>query len=103
MLTVAVSPGPIGGHNWQPMAFNPRTGLVYIPAQDPFFAFARFYDRYAALVYPIILRIVRDGLEHHPEVVKMLVERVWRDLRLNRIGAGTDEIMLDVIGRSYGI
>jgi alkylation response protein AidB-like acyl-CoA dehydrogenase len=31
------------------------------------------------------------------------VERVWRDLRLNRIGAGTDEIMLDVIGRSYGI
>src|SRR5215203_2338036 len=31
------------------------------------------------------------------------VERVWRDMRLNRIGAGTDEIMLDVIGRSYGI
>ena len=30
-------------------------------------------------------------------------ERVWRDLRLNRIGAGTDEIMLDVIGRSYGL
>ncbi|MEA2391643.1 MAG: hypothetical protein QOK31_1752 [Solirubrobacteraceae bacterium] len=31
------------------------------------------------------------------------VERVWRDMRLNRIGAGTDEVMLDVIGRSYGI
>ncbi len=31
------------------------------------------------------------------------IERVWRDLRLNRIGAGTDEIMLDVIGRSYGV
>ncbi|MDQ6607292.1 MAG: acyl-CoA dehydrogenase family protein, partial [Actinomycetota bacterium] len=29
------------------------------------------------------------------------IERSWRDLRLNRIGAGTDEIMLDVIGRSY--
>ena len=27
----------------------------------------------------------------------------WRDMRLNRIGAGTDEIMLDVIGRSYGL
>ena len=32
----------------------------------------------------------------------------WRDpksgeRRLNRIGAGTDEIMLDVIGRSYGL
>jgi alkylation response protein AidB-like acyl-CoA dehydrogenase len=31
------------------------------------------------------------------------VERVWRDMRLNRIGAGTDEIMLEVIGRSYGL
>lgn len=31
------------------------------------------------------------------------VERAWRDLRLNRIGAGTDEVMLDVIGRSYGL
>jgi alkylation response protein AidB-like acyl-CoA dehydrogenase len=31
------------------------------------------------------------------------VERVWRDMRVNRIGAGTDEIMLDVIGRSYGL
>jgi len=31
------------------------------------------------------------------------IERIWRDLRLNRIGAGTDEIMLDVIGRSYGL
>jgi alcohol dehydrogenase (cytochrome c)/quinohemoprotein ethanol dehydrogenase len=27
-------PGPNGAHNWQPMAFNPKTGLVYIPAQD---------------------------------------------------------------------
>jgi alkylation response protein AidB-like acyl-CoA dehydrogenase len=31
------------------------------------------------------------------------IERAWRDLRVNRIGAGTDEIMLDVIGRSYGL
>ncbi|HXG95382.1 MAG TPA: PQQ-dependent dehydrogenase, methanol/ethanol family [Blastocatellia bacterium] len=38
-LTI-VKPGPFGGHNWQPMSFNPQTGLVYIPAQDPFFAYA---------------------------------------------------------------
>jgi PQQ-dependent dehydrogenase (methanol/ethanol family) len=27
-----VMPGGMGGHNWHPMAFNPDTGLVYIPA-----------------------------------------------------------------------
>jgi quinohemoprotein ethanol dehydrogenase len=27
-------PSPYGGHNWQPMAFSPKSGLVYIPAQD---------------------------------------------------------------------
>ena len=28
------SPSGLGAHNWQPMSFNPKTGLVYIPAQD---------------------------------------------------------------------
>ncbi|MBR0693175.1 PQQ-dependent dehydrogenase, methanol/ethanol family [Bradyrhizobium lablabi] len=27
-------PGPYGAHNWQPMSFNPQTGLVYLPAQS---------------------------------------------------------------------
>jgi alkylation response protein AidB-like acyl-CoA dehydrogenase len=30
------------------------------------------------------------------------IERVLRDIRRHRIGAGADEILLDVIGRSYG-
>ncbi len=32
-LTV-VFPAATGAHNWQPQAFNPQTGLVYIPAMD---------------------------------------------------------------------
>jgi glucose dehydrogenase len=28
-----VQPSPHGGHNWQPMAFNPQTKLTYIPVQ----------------------------------------------------------------------
>ena len=31
------------------------------------------------------------------------IERRWRDARLSRIGAGSDEIMLDVIGKAYGL
>jgi|SRR5579883_760161 len=27
-------PGPLGGHNWQPMSYHPGTRLVYIPAQE---------------------------------------------------------------------
>src|SRR5215510_8633120 len=30
---VNVMPGPGGGHVWPPWAFNPNTGLVYIPSQ----------------------------------------------------------------------
>lgn len=35
-----VRPSAFGAHNWHPMSFSPRTGLVYLPAQDLFFGFA---------------------------------------------------------------
>ena len=31
------------------------------------------------------------------------IERLWRDIRLCRIGGGTDEIMLEVVGKSFGL
>ncbi len=37
-------PGPLGAHNWHPMSFSPRTGLVYIPANEIPFAFADQLD-----------------------------------------------------------
>jgi quinohemoprotein ethanol dehydrogenase len=42
------SPGPLGGHSWNPMAFSPKTGLVYIPANEagfPYFAEKVFQHR----------------------------------------------------------
>ncbi len=36
-----IRPGPLGGHNWQAMSYSPRTGLVYIPAQDN----GRYYEQ----------------------------------------------------------
>ncbi len=34
-----VVPGPGGAHSWQPMSFNPNTGLVYFPVMEAGFAF----------------------------------------------------------------
>jgi quinohemoprotein ethanol dehydrogenase len=34
MNPVLVSPDPSGAHSWHPMAFSPRTGLVYLPVRD---------------------------------------------------------------------
>ncbi len=34
-----VSPGPGGAHNWQPMAYSPAQGLVYIPIQEAAFPY----------------------------------------------------------------
>lgn len=33
-LNAQIFPSPFGGHNWQPMSYNPITNLVYIPARD---------------------------------------------------------------------
>ncbi len=36
-----IRPSPYGGHNWHPMTYSPKTGLVYIPALDIPFKFAQ--------------------------------------------------------------
>jgi quinohemoprotein ethanol dehydrogenase len=32
-------PSALGAHNWHPMSFSPKTGLVYLPAQEVPFAY----------------------------------------------------------------
>lgn len=38
---VLITPGPGGGHNWFPMAFNPGTGLAYFPAFEQWLVYAK--------------------------------------------------------------
>jgi quinohemoprotein ethanol dehydrogenase len=38
---VMVSPGAGGAHNWNPMAFSPLTGLVYVPVTETYMAYAQ--------------------------------------------------------------
>ncbi|NNE41295.1 MAG: PQQ-dependent dehydrogenase, methanol/ethanol family [Marinicaulis sp.] len=37
-------PAPLGAHNWHPMAYNPNTGLVYIPAQEGLWIYGEVED-----------------------------------------------------------
>jgi alkylation response protein AidB-like acyl-CoA dehydrogenase len=39
----------------------------------------------------------------HGYMKEFPVERAWRDARLARIGAGTDEIMKEIIAKTYGL
>ena len=39
----------------------------------------------------------------HGYMSEFPVERAWRDARLSRIGAGTDEVMKEIIAKSFGL
>lgn len=43
-------PGATGAHNWQPMAFSPKTGLVYIPVIDMPMVYVNTEKRRAGLI-----------------------------------------------------
>jgi quinohemoprotein ethanol dehydrogenase len=43
-------PGAIGAHNWQPMSFDPKTGLVYIPVIDSPMVYVNTAHRRAGLI-----------------------------------------------------
>ena len=46
-MNTEIAPSAAGGHNWQPMAYSPVTGLVYIPARE----FGMFYGQPADFNY----------------------------------------------------
>ncbi len=43
-------PSPLGGHNWQPMSFDRKTGLVYIPVIDTPMVYVNTAHRRAGLI-----------------------------------------------------
>ena len=60
-----MTPGPAGGHNWQPMAFHPDTGLVYIPVLR-YIARLELWDETAPHV-PLARNMGATSSRPHPE------------------------------------
>jgi len=103
-------PGASGAHNWPPMAYSPKTGLVYIPAQqipsayrrDPNWRFdarrgiwnvAQFTGRWAGLGAPdnaaehmVARQLFRSDLIAWDPVRQ---EEVWRVVNPSGGGGGT--------------
>jgi quinohemoprotein ethanol dehydrogenase len=38
---ILLTPSAAGGHNWNPMSYSPLTGLVYFPAMEEWFVYAK--------------------------------------------------------------
>ncbi len=76
--TRVITPGPAGAHNWQPMSFNPRTGLVYLPAAINAWSFEQLAD-----VPPVRQGLMILGIRGLPAITptgKESVESLMPDL-----------------------
>src|SRR5690349_3250375 len=69
---------------------TPAGDLVRAMAGGDREAFARFYDRYAALVFPVLLRVVRDRADA-VEVLQDVFWEAWRDAAAYDEARGTAE------------
>jgi PQQ-dependent dehydrogenase (methanol/ethanol family) len=74
---MAVVPGPLGAHSWQPMSYSPLTGLVYIPTQAAGF----FYKsdpsfEQKSLAFNVGIDLAASGMPQDPKVKKAILESV---------------------------
>jgi len=70
-------PGPLGAHNWQPMSFDPRTGLMFIPTFDLGFLYvndADFKRRHLAVNLGVDLSAA--SLPQDPAVKQQILQSV---------------------------
>ena len=68
-----IMPGPGGAHSWQPMAYNPNTGLIYIPMQDagfPYFDDMNFKP--TKLGFNVGVDFGKGSMPQDPEVKKQI-------------------------------
>ena len=72
-----VVPGPLGAHSWQPMSFDPMTGLVYIPVNDVGFKYKspdHFEVKSLAPNYGV--DVVAAGMPQDPKIKSAILSTI---------------------------
>ena len=79
-----ITPGAAGGHNWPPMAYNPDTGLVYIPSLE----LSLRYERGADVPFqPFLHNTFTEAHFPNPEVDAELLKNVPPSVVFGRVKA----------------
>jgi len=81
---------------------TPGADLIRAMAAGDGDAFARFYDRYAPLVFPLVLRIVRDPADA-ADVLQDTFWEVWRGASTYDPARGTPEAWIVMRARARAI
>ena len=81
---------------------TPGADLIRAMAAGDRDAFARFYDRYAPLVFPLVLRIVRDRADA-ADVLQDVFWEVWRSAAAYDPARGTPEAWVVMRARARAI
>src|SRR5436190_13574189 len=81
---------------------TPGGDLIRVMAAGDRDAFARFYDRYAPLVFPFVLRIVRDRADA-ADVLQDVFWEAWRGAAAYDSARGTPEAWIITRARTRAI
>jgi RNA polymerase sigma-70 factor, ECF subfamily len=81
---------------------TPGADLISAMAEGDRDAFARFYDRYAPLVFPLVLRIVRDRADA-ADVLQDTFWEAWRGAAAYDPARGTPEAWIVMRARTRAI
>ena len=72
-----VVPGPLGAHSWQPMSYNPLTGLVYIPVNDVGFTYkSPEHFEFKKLAPNYGVDVVAAGMPQDEKIKKAVLDTV---------------------------
>ena len=75
-----IMPSPLGVHSWHPMSFNPKTGLVYLPAHDTVaqYAMAPVMQTEPRNLVVFDMGVGLGAMPEEPQVVKQMVATLFK-------------------------